>query len=137
MSTYPRTRQNQAIMLKFKFKFQLAVLILIPELSISQNIHIKVFNKTGYNLDSVSFDHFYLGKLCKDSSVFISGIAEMTMQGDVPLHRPFGIIEDKKRLHNLTKCGTKSMKVKEGSYAFDVFIKDRGYDYLLYWKRHE
>lgn len=124
-------------MFKSNFTFQLAFLFLLPSLAIGQNIAIKVFNKTGYDLDSVTFHQLYLGELCKDSSVFISGIAEMTMQGDVPLHRPFGIIEDKKSPHNLSECATKSRKVKEGSYAFDVFINDRGYDYLLYWKKHE
>jgi hypothetical protein len=124
-------------MLKFKFIFQLAVLVLIPALSIGQNIKIKVFNKTGYNLDSVSFNHFYLGKISKDSTVFFSDIKEITMQGDIPLHRPFGIIEDKKRPHNLTKCGTKSRKVKAGRYAFDIFIYETGNEYRLYWKKHE
>ena len=54
-------------MIKFKFIFPLAILILIPSLTIGQNIQIKVFNKTGYDLDSVLFGHFYLGKLSKDS----------------------------------------------------------------------
>ena len=111
--------------------------MLIPSLTIGQNIHIKVFNKTGYNLDSVLFGHFYLGKLSKDSTVFLSGIDEITMQGDVPLHRPFGIIEEKKRPFNLTPCGTKSKKKKAGSYAFDLFINETGNEYLLYWKKHE
>jgi hypothetical protein len=127
----------QAIMLKFKFIFPLAILMLIPSLTIGQNIQIKVFNKTGYDLDSVLFGHFYLGKLSKDSTVFLSGIDEITMQGDVPLNRPFGLIEGKKRPFNLTPCGTKSKKKKEGSYAFDLFIYETGNEYRLYWKKHE
>ncbi len=124
-------------MLKFKFIFQLAILLLIPALTIGQNIHIKVFNKTGYNLDSVSFDHFYLGKISKDSTVFLSCIDEIIMQGDVPLNRPFGIIEEKKRPFNLKSCATKSKKKKAGSYAFDIFINETGNEYWLYWKKHE
>ena len=124
-------------MLKFKFIFPLAILMLIPSLTIGQNIQIKVFNKTGYDLDSVLFGHFYLGKLSKDSTVFLSGIEEITMQGDVPLHAPFGIIEGKTRPFNLTPCGTKSKKKKAGSYAFDVFIHETGNEYRLYWKKHE
>jgi hypothetical protein len=83
------------------------------------------------------FGHFYLGKLSKDSTVFLSGIDEITMQGDVPLNRPFGLIEGKKRPFNLTPCGTKSKKKKEGSYAFDLFIYETGNEYRLYWKKHE
>ena len=61
-------------MIKFKFIFPLAILMLIPSLTIGQNIQIKVFNKTGYDIDSVSFDHFYLGMIRKDSSAIVSGI---------------------------------------------------------------
>ena len=124
-------------MLKFKSIFPLAILMLIPSLIIGQNIQIKVFNKTGYDLDSVLFGDFYLGKLNKDSTVFLSGIDEITMQGDVPLNQPFGLIEGKKRHFNLTPCGTKSKKKKEGSYAFDLFIYETGNEYRLYWKKHE
>ena len=124
-------------MLKFKFIFQLTILILIPSLTIGQNIHIKVFNKTDYDLDSVSFGHFYLGKISKDSTVFISGISEITMHGDVPLIRPFGIIKGKKRPAYLKECGTKSKKKKSGIYAYDILINESENQYLLYWKKHE
>jgi len=129
--------KKQAIISKFMAIFQLAILTLIPALIFGQNIQIEVFNKTGYNLDSVSFHHFYLGKIIKDSTFFLSGIDEITMQGDVPLNRPFGLIEGKKRPFNLTPCGTKSKKKKEGSYAFDLFIYETGNEYRLYWKKHE
>ena len=124
-------------MLKYIFIFQLAILMLLPSLTIGQNISIKVFNKTGYDLDSISFHHFYLGKISKDSTFFLSGIDEITMQGDVPLNSPFGIIQGKKRPFNLTPCGTKSKKKKEGSYAFDICIYETGNEYRLYWKKHE
>jgi hypothetical protein len=126
---------NQAIMLKLTF--QLGILLLIPSLTTGQNVDIQVFNKTCYDLDSVSFYHFSLGKISKDSTVSLSGIDEITMQGDVPLHAPFGIIEGKTRPFNLTPCGTKSKKKKAGSYAFDVFIYETGNEYRLYWKKHE
>ena len=128
---------NQAVVLKYKFIFPLAILMLIPSLTIGQNIDIKVFNKTGYDLDSVSFDHFYLGNISRDSTVFISDIIEITMQGDVPLHRPFGIIEGKNRPFKLAPCGTKSKKKKVGIYAFDLFIYETENEYRLYWKKHE
>jgi hypothetical protein len=124
-------------MSKSKFILQLATLTLMPSMIIGQNIQVEVFNKTGYDLDSVLFDQFYLGKLSNDSTVFLSGISEIVMQGDVPLRRPFGLIEGKRRPFNLTPCGTKSKKVKAGSYAFDIFIYETGNEYRLYWKKHE
>jgi len=124
-------------MLKSKNIYQLAIFLLIPSLTIGKNIQIKIFNKTGYNLDSVSFDNFYLGKISKDSLVILSSIKEITMHGDVPLNRPFGLIEGKKRPFNLTPCGTRSKKRKDGSYAVDMLIFETGNDYRLYWKKHE
>ena len=53
-----------------KITFQLAILLSIPSLTTGQNVDIKVFNKTGYDLDSVSFYHFSLGKISKDSTFF-------------------------------------------------------------------
>ena len=121
----------------FIYTFYLAILLLIPTFSIPQNIKITVFNKTDYDLDSVSFDHFYLGKISKDSTVFISGISEITMHGDVPLIRPFGIIKGKKRPVYLKECGTKSKKKKSGIYAYDILINESENQYQLYWKKHE
>lgn len=71
-------------MFKYNFIFQLAVLIFIPSLTFNQNMHIRIFNKTGYNLDSVWFENYNLGKIDKDSSVFLSGIYEFTVQNEVP-----------------------------------------------------
>jgi hypothetical protein len=124
-------------MLKLKILFQLSVLTIIPSLLFGQNIKLTVFNKTGYNLDSVSFGRFQLGKINKDSCVFLSDIDEIIIQGDVPLHRPFGIIKGKRRLFNLSPCSTKSTKKKSGSYAFDIYIYETKKEYRLYWKKHE
>ena len=68
----------------------------MPVLNIGQDLQIAIFNKTGYDLDSVSFGLVYVGIIKKDSTVFRAGIEVITMQGGVPLHRPIGIIEGKK-----------------------------------------
>ncbi len=82
--------ENKAILyLLFSFLF--------PSGLIGQNINLVVFNKTGYTLDSVSFNNIELGNITKDSSVIFSNINEIIMLGDVPLHLPFGIIEEKKK----------------------------------------
>jgi hypothetical protein len=119
------------------FKLQLAIIVLIPSLTIGQKVEIKIFNKTGYDLDSVSFDHFHLGKILKDSTVLFSDIDQIIFHGDIPLHRPFGIIEGKNRPTNLAPCATKSKKKNAGSYAFDILLYEQGNEYRLYWKMHE
>jgi hypothetical protein len=122
--------ENKAILyLLFSFLF--------PSGLIGQNINLVVFNKTGYTLDSVSFNNIELGNITKDSSVIFSNINEIIMLGDVPLHLPFGIIEGKRRPLNLTPCGTKSKKKKEGIFVFDILIYEYGGEYRLYWRKHE
>ena len=124
-------------MLKNKAVFYFVFSLLFPSGLIGQNINLVVFNKTGYNLDSVSFNRIELGNITKDSSVVFSNINEITLLGDVPLHLPFGIIEGKKRPLNLTPCGTKSKKKKEGIFVFDILIYETEGEYRLYWRKHE
>ncbi|MCF8409426.1 MAG: hypothetical protein K9G36_10690 [Crocinitomicaceae bacterium] len=124
-------------MLKNKAVFYFVFSLLFPSGLIGQNINLVVFNKTGYNLDSVSFNHIELGNITKDSSVVFSNINEITLLGDVPLHLPFGIIRGKKRPLNLTPCGTKSKKKKEGIFMFDILIYETEGEYRLYWRKHE
>ena len=124
-------------MLKNKAVFYFVFSLLFQSGLIGQNINLVVFNKTGYNLDSVSFNHIELGNITKDSSVVFSNINEITLLGDVPLHLPFGIIEGKKRPLNLTPCGTKSKKKKEGIFVFDILIYETEGEYRLYWRKHE
>ncbi len=113
------------------------IIVFSSSLTFGQNISVITFNKTGYDLDSVSFNHQYLGDIPKDSSLVLSNLNEIVMQGDVPLHRPFGSIDGKIRPLNLLECGTKSMKKYEGVFMFDILIYETGNEYRLYWRKHE
>lgn len=124
-------------MLKYKHYILFVILNELPSILIGQNIQLSIYNKTGYTLDSVSFDHYFLGKIDKDSCVFLSGIDEIIMQGNVPLYQPFGLIEGKNRPNKLRTCGTKSKKKNTGSLAFDISIYEVENNYRLYWKKHE
>lgn len=121
--------------MKNKIVLYLAISLLIPSYAIGQNIKVVIFNKTGFNLDSVSFNRIYLGNIPKDSTVVLSNLSEIIMQGDVPLHLPFGIIEGKKRPVNLLVCATKSNKKKDGIYMFDILLYERDNEYRLYWRK--
>jgi hypothetical protein len=124
-------------MLKNKAVFYLVFSLLFPSGLMGQNINLVVFNKTGYNLDSISFCKIEIGNITQDSSVVLTDLDEITFLGDLPLHLPFGLIEGKKRPMNLTPCGTKSKKKKEGFYQFDILIYEYGGEYRLYWRKHE
>ncbi len=123
--------------MKNKIIFCFFISLVLPPFSFSQNLGIEVFNKTGYNLDSVSFYNIKIGNITQDSSVVHTDLDEITFLGDLPLHLPFGLIEGKKRPMNLTPCGTKSKKKKEGFYQFDILIYEIENEYRLYWKKHE
>jgi hypothetical protein len=114
-----------------------AIIVFSSSLTFGQNITVITFNKTGYDLDSVSFYNNFLGDIPKDSSVVLSSLNEIVMQGDVPLHRPFGSIDEKMRPLNLLECGTKSMEKYEGVFMFDILIYEIGNEYRLYWRKHE
>ncbi len=120
-----------------KVVLYIAISLMLPSWSLGQNIKVIAFNKTAYDLDSVSFYQHYLGNIPKDSAVVLSNLNEIVMLGDVPLHRPCGSIDGKNRPLNLLECGTKSKKKKEGVFMFDILIYESGNEYRLYWRKHE
>ncbi len=123
--------------MKNKIIFCFFISLVLHSLSFCQIVGIEVFNKTGYNLDSVSFYNIELGNITQDSSVVLADLDEIIFLGDLPLHLPFGLIEGKKRPTNLTPCGTKSKKKNDGFYQFDILIYEIGNEYRLYWRKHE
>jgi hypothetical protein len=117
--------------------FMLAVMYMMPLFSIAQKIEITVYNKTGYDIDSVSFQKISFGKILKDSSSYLADIKQIYMLGELPMLRPTGIISGKKRPINLKECGTKSRIVKSGTFAFDICIYEIENEHRLYWRKHQ
>ena len=123
--------------MSIKGVFLLAVLYMMPLFSLAQITEITVYNKTGYDIDSVSFQNIGFGKIIKDSSSSLADIKQIYMLGELPMLRPTGIISGKKRHINMKECGTKSRLVKSGTFAFDICIYEIENEYRLYWRKHQ
>lgn len=105
-------------------------------LSFGQSLRITLYNKTGYDLDSLLFEKRWVGDLRKDSSIVLHSLSTFTIQGMFPLYRPYAHIKGKEHPILLSPCGTRSRKVKSGTYAFDILIYEDEHGYRLYWEKH-
>lgn len=107
---------------------------------ISEHIQITIYNKTGYELDSLYFGSQYLGGLGLDSSITFLLSEKLLMQGGVPFGLPQAIpvgIARKKLF--LGSCRTGISKLTTGTYGFDISINTQieGSYYLQWHKHHE
>lgn len=102
-----------------------------------QNLKIKIYNKTGFDLDSVTIGDKYVGFIKKNSFVLISDCKELLIQAGTPLHSD-GIIKGKTKnteLWRIEACGIKN--VKQGHFKFDIKVKENEFGYRLIWYKHK
>lgn len=117
----------------------LLILLLININSVfSQHLKIELFNKTGYNLDSVSMGNEGFAKIKKDSSVTIHGIKEISTLGGLPIGTANGRIYEKKRdTRFIGICGTGNKTVRKGRLQFDIIMVDGENGYRLLYRSHK
>jgi hypothetical protein len=58
----------------------------------AQYLLIKIYNKTGYDLDSVSIGNIYAGKIEKDASTPFLKCDPVSMRDELPFGTPEGVI---------------------------------------------
>ena len=120
-------------------KITLLVLVLISFNSMfAQDLKIELFNKTGYNLDSVFMGNEGFAKIKKDSSVTIHNIKEISLLGGLPIGTANGRIYEKKRDTRLLGiCGTGNKTVRKGHLQFDIIMVDGENGYRLLYRSHK
>jgi len=97
-----------------------------------------LFNKTGYDLDSVSIGRENIVKIKKDSSVIIRDCKAISMMGGLPIGMANGRINEKKHDSRLIGlCGTGNKTVKKGRYKFDIIMVDGENGYRLFYQKHQ
>jgi hypothetical protein len=110
------------------------ITLLFCQIIQAQSLRIEIFNRTGYDLDSVYMDYNYVGSIKKDSSVLVLDCKEIVMDSGMPIGRPEGIIKNKvKTSEPQYLCGTEIYSVKEGDFKFDIKIMEEASNYRLYW----
>lgn len=103
-----------------------------------QKLAIEIYNKTGFDLDSVSIMNKYVGAIKKDSSTEILNFNELAIQDGEPFGFPHGTIKGKKKSDTkLGLCGTGTYNVTEGQFKFDITLSERVDGYFLFWNTHK
>ena len=113
-------------------------LLSVSQISLGQHLKIELFNKTGYDLDSVSIGNEGYVKIKKDSSVVIHSCKELAMMGNLPVGTANGKIYEKKRdVRFIGICGTGNKRVHKGHFQFDVIMVDSDNGYRLFYQTHK
>jgi hypothetical protein len=102
-----------------------------------QNLKIVVFNKAGYDIDSLKLDNKFF-HISKGDSIIIDNCISISMQSDLPFGLPQASIRGKnKDTFQLFFCGTGVEKIKKGLHKFDITISEDSNFYRLYWQAHK
>ena len=125
-------KQNMKKLILFVFPF------LLYQIGYGQNLQIKIYNKTGYDLDSISIGDTYVGLIKKHSSKIVLECKFLDLQDGRPYGLPNGIAK------GLTKdtswlipfCSTGLKSVTTGKFKFDITLNAGKEGYRLYWRKH-
>ncbi len=112
----------------------LLISMLICERFYSQNVQIKYYNRTGYNIDSIFINNDYL-TLKKDSATPFILLHEIQQIGleSYPFSYGMGKIKELgQRLYFPIECITGYQTITEGKFELDYLIKHDPKGYYLY-----
>lgn len=111
---------------------------LFCQINYGQNLKIKIFNKTGFDIDSVSIGSKYIGAIKKGSSVKILDCNEIILQDGIPYGLPGGIIlNETTNTELIGLCGTGRKTITRGYYKFDITAYKNEFGYRLFWHNHK
>src|SRR5450432_262096 len=112
--------------------FKIAILLTLTFLLTKKNIYVKIYNKTGHNIDSFFAGTTFIGHLSIDDSTEFISFRKFQFDSGYPYERLSGIMQ-KKILNqiNWSWCGTERKTKSDGSYTFDIKVKsENGISYL-------
>tara|TARA_R110000868_G_scaffold335852_3_gene596749 strand:- start:525 stop:926 length:402 start_codon:yes stop_codon:yes gene_type:complete len=124
------------------FKRLILITILCSSIAIiyffffSYRVQIEVYNKTGFDIDSLHIDDkFY--RIPKRKYLIIE-CRELSIQDNLPFGTPEGIIQNK-QCDTITYiiCGTGVEKIRSGKYKFDIETFIGKEYYSLKWAEHK
>jgi len=119
-------------------KFIPYLLLLLSLNSFGQRLKITLYNKTGYDLDSVLLEGKYVGRIKKNDSIAVLNCKKIVIQGGKPADLAYGIIKDKKMDDSfLGLCGVGCRNVTRGKFKFDITLVERKDGYRLFYNEHE
>jgi hypothetical protein len=113
--------------------------------SYSQKMKVTIYNKTGFDIDSVRFQGKQIGLIKKNGFAVITDLEKLTLEGyqyenELPQFDVDAIINHKKKdKEPFARCGTGvtfSTKT-EGKFEFDIIFYEGENGYVLAWGKHE
>jgi len=103
----------------------------------AQKLTIELFNKTGLDLDSVTLNKVYCGKIEKDSSVKVLKCKGFYSSSGWPLLKISAIIQNNIPVRSLSECGSKAKYITTGKHQFDIYLSKPELGNVLTLKKHE
>src|ERR1700722_11180561 len=106
-----------------------------------QKLKLTIYNKTGYDVDSISIGDAYVGRLKKDDSTVVLNCTDFLVeqQDSVPVDpHAQGMILNKMEWRVLG-CGTGyrvSPETKSGEFKFDLTYEQDFNHHSLFWRKH-
>lgn len=86
-----------------------------------KNLHVKFYNKTGEDLDSLVVGEIFIGKIKNGTSTKYIDYKNFNFDDSLPYEQISGIINSKKLNQlNWSWCGTGRNRQSKGSYVFDL-----------------
>lgn len=107
-------------------KTRLFIIALVSIITLSsfinfRSVHVKFYNKTGENIDSLVIAGTLIGDLKNDNSTEHIDFKTFLFDGNNPYEQISGIINNKKVTQfNYSWCGTERNRRSKGSYVFDL-----------------
>jgi hypothetical protein len=117
--------------------FAITILLILTFLLTKKNFHAKFYNKTGQNIDSLFVGTTLIGHLSvEDSTEFIS-FSKFQFDSGYPYEKLTANLQ-KKNINqiNWSWCGTEQKIKSDGSYAFDIKVKNENGVSYLYLVKH-
>lgn len=102
----------------------------------SSRVQIEIYNKTGFDIDSLNIEgKFY--KIPKQKSLVIN-CKKLTIQDNLPFGSPKGILKKMPR-DTMPEffCGTGVEEIRSGKYKFDIKALIGTDYYTLNWVKHK
>jgi hypothetical protein len=106
--------------------------------SCRQSLKIKLYNDTGFDIDSTRIGNSYIGPIKNNSSVLVENCQQIEMQGDKFFGCATGIIKNKQRDSDCFElCGTGVRTVNKGDFKFDLYVFESDNRYTLRLFQHK
>ena len=92
----------------------------------AKNVHLKFYNKTGEDIDSLIVAGTYVGKIKKDSATEFIQFKKLLFENGIPYDEITGIIKNRKvyKLNMGGFCASGKTMVQEAEFSFNISLRE-------------